>query len=210
MWYRLFKYVLIGPALRLATRPRVVGLEHIPDVGPCVIAANHLAVVDSLILCLVIPRRLTFVAKREYFERAGLMGAVQRWFFRVAGQIPIDRTGADAAQGALNTAARVLSDGGAWAIHPEGTRSRDGIARRARTGAVRVARETGAPIVPVGIRGTAALNPPGTRRFRPGRVDVVIGRPLVRQPNATVREETDALMEAIVVLAGQAYIDVYA
>ena len=81
MWYALFKYVLIGPALRLLTRPRVVGREHLPAGGPYIVAANHLAMIDSLILCLVLPRRLTFVAKREYFEGTGLLGALQRWFF---------------------------------------------------------------------------------------------------------------------------------
>jgi len=208
VWYPLFKYVLIGPALRLLTRPRVVGREHLPDDGPYIVAANHLAMIDSLILCLVLPRRLTFVAKREYFEGTGLRSAVQRWFFSASGQIPIDRGGAGAAQSSLDTACRILDAGGVWAIHPEGTRSRDGVAHRARTGVMRVAERTGVPVIPVGIRGTAAVNPPGKRLLRPGRVDIVIGRPVTT--DAGIREATDLLMQRIVILAGQEYVDEYA
>ena len=169
MWYPLFKYVLIGPALRLLTRPRVVGREHLPDDGPYIVAANHLAMIDSLILCLVLPRRLTFVAKREYFEGTGLRGAVQRWFFSASGQIPIDRGGAGAAQSSLDTACRILDAGGVWAIHPEGTRSRDGVAHRARTGVMRVAERTGRS-------GDTGRNP-GHRRGEPARQTPAPTRP---------------------------------
>ncbi|MFT3661554.1 MAG: lysophospholipid acyltransferase family protein [Gordonia sp. (in: high G+C Gram-positive bacteria)] len=211
MWYRIFKYVLVGPLLRVFVRPRTVGLEHVPGSGPVIVAANHLAMIDSLILCLVLPRRLGFVAKSEYFERPGPVGLLQRWFFTAAGQIPIDRTDSDAAGAALDTACRLLEVGGVWAVHPEGTRSRDGSAHRGRTGTMRVAQRTGAPVIPVGIRGTAAVNPPGSRLLRPGRVEVVIGRPLdVDVDEVGVRAATDLLLDRITVLSGQRYVDRYA
>ncbi len=125
MWYRLFKYVLIGPALLVTCRPRIVGRDLLPPTGPVIVAATHSAFIDSLLLCLVLPRRLTFVAKSEYFDRPGLRGRMQRWFFLAAGQTPIDRSGGDRAATTLATATSLVSRGGAWAIHPEGTRSCD-------------------------------------------------------------------------------------
>ena len=101
MWFWLFKYVLMGPILRLIGRPKVTGLENLPAHGPAILASNHLAVVDSFYLPLMIPRRMYFLAKSEYFTGTGFKGAFQRWFFSSTGQIPIDRTGADAAAGAL-------------------------------------------------------------------------------------------------------------
>ena len=211
VWYWIFKYVLIGPLLRVIARPRVVGLDHLPPSGPVIVAANHLAVIDSLILCLVLPRRLGFVAKREYFERPGLIGALQRWFFTAAGQLPIDRAGAAVADEALDTACAILAAGGVWAIHPEGTRSRDRVARRGRTGVMRVAERTGASVLPVGLRGTERINPRGSRRLRPGRVEVVIGRPLhIDFAETDIRAATDRLMQSIVVLSGQRWINEYA
>lgn len=123
MWYRLFKYVLLGPLLRLLGRPEVEGLRHVPKEGPVIIAANHLAVIDSLYLALVMPRRVTFLAKQEYFTGTGVKGRFQRWFFTASGQVPVDRTGGTAAADALAAATKILRSGGVWAIHPEGTRS---------------------------------------------------------------------------------------
>ena len=106
MWYWLFKYIFMGPLLSLLGRPKVEGLEYVPHSGPVILASNHLAVADSFYKCLVVRRRITFLAKAEYFTGTGLKGWFQRWFYTAAGQVPIDRTDADAAQGALTTAAR--------------------------------------------------------------------------------------------------------
>ncbi|MGC4960270.1 lysophospholipid acyltransferase family protein [Gordonia sp. DT101] len=210
MWYFIAKYVLIGPLLWLLTRPRVVGREYVPADGPVIVAANHCAFIDSLLLCLVIRRRVTFVAKTEYFDRPGRRGALQRWFFTAVGQIPIDRRGGDRSGDALTTAAQVLADGGVWAIHPEGSRSNDGRVHRGRTGAMRMAEMTGAPVVPIALRGTAAVNPPGRRLLVPGRVAVVVGRPLsVDVESAGPRAATDRLMTELAALAALPYVDEY-
>ncbi|MER2208603.1 MAG: lysophospholipid acyltransferase family protein, partial [Rhodococcus sp. (in: high G+C Gram-positive bacteria)] len=144
MLYWLFKYVLIGPVLWLFGRPTIEGQHHIPKKGPVILAGNHRAVVDSFFLVLMVRRRITFVAKSEYFTGTGVKGAMQRWFFGGAGQVPIDRSGADASRAALDTAIGILDKGGVWGIYPEGTRSPDGCLYKGKTGAIRVALETGA------------------------------------------------------------------
>ncbi|AHK27822.1 hypothetical protein Pd630_LPD00582 [Rhodococcus opacus PD630] len=111
MWYWIFKYVLIGPVLRIFGRPTIDGAHHIPASGPVILASNHLTVVDSFFLVLMVRRRITFVAKSEYFTEGGAKGRAKRWFFTAAGQVPIDRSGASAAESALNTAKKILDDG---------------------------------------------------------------------------------------------------
>ncbi|MGW4325522.1 lysophospholipid acyltransferase family protein [Nocardia sp. NPDC004573] len=213
MWYALFKYVLLGPLLRLLGRPDVAGLEHIPRTGPVVIAANHLAMIDSLYLALVVPRRVTFLAKQEYFTGKGVRGRFNRWFYSVSGQVPVDRTGGDAAAAALAAATRILADGGVWAIHPEGTRSPDGRIYRGRTGAVRVAMATGAPVIPVTLSGTDRVNPRGSRLLRFAKVRIEFAAPR-RYPPAeqrqTVRAATDELMRELAARSGRCYVDRYA
>src|SRR6478752_2630615 len=118
MWYWLFKYIFMGPLLSLLGRPKVEGLEYVPHSGPMILASNHLAVADSFYLPLVVTRRITFLAKAEYFTGTGLKGRFQRWFYTAAGQVPIDRTDADSAQSALITAARVVGEGKLLGMHP--------------------------------------------------------------------------------------------
>ncbi len=175
MWYWLFKYIFMGPLLTFLGRPKVEGLEHVPLSGPAILASNHLAVADSFYLPLVVRRRITFLAKSEYFTGKGLKGRLQAWFYTVAGQVPIDRTDADAAQAALDTAQRLLDQGKLLGMYPEGTRS------------------PGRPVVqgqdgsgPVGA-GDRRPGDPGrhdrNRRRQPARVEDVA----VRQGDGSVR-----------------------
>ncbi|MFC9893678.1 lysophospholipid acyltransferase family protein [Nocardia sp. NPDC127579] len=213
MWYWLFKHVLLGPLLRLLGRPKVEGLHHVPTDGPVIIAANHLAVIDSLYLALILPRRVTFLAKQEYFTGTGLKGRIQRWFYTVAGQVPVDRTGGTAAADALAAATAILEAGGIWAIHPEGTRSPDGRIYRGRTGALRVAMATGAPVVPVVLSGTDRMNPRGSRMLRPARIRIGIGAPRYyfdADQQTTARTATDQLMRELATRSGRPYVDQYA
>ncbi|MEV5834035.1 lysophospholipid acyltransferase family protein [Nocardia sp. NPDC052112] len=224
MWYRLFKYVLLGPLLRLLGRPAVEGLRHVPRTGPVIIAANHLAMLDSMYLALVLRRRVTFLAKQEYFTGTGFKGRFQRWFFTVVGQVPVNRTGGTAAADALAAATKILESGGVWAIHPEGTRSPDGRIYRGRTGALRVAMATGAPVIPVVLSGTDKVNPRGRRLPRFGKVRISFGTPR-RYPQLTpspmvgigteapachVRAATDELMRELATRSGRHYVDRYA
>ncbi|MFT4201458.1 lysophospholipid acyltransferase family protein [Gordonia sp. (in: high G+C Gram-positive bacteria)] len=217
MWFWIFKYILMGPFLRLIGRPKVYGLENLPKTGPAILASNHLAVVDSFYLPLVIPRRIYFLAKAEYFTGTGFKGAFQRWFFGSTGQIPIDRSGADAAAGALNAAKSKLDEGELMGMYPEGTRSPDGRLYKGKTGLARLALETGVPVIPVAMKGTEDLNPPGTVIPRLARIEVHIGKPLdfsrfegMGGNRFIERAVTDEIMYDLMQLSGQQYVDLYA
>src|ERR1700757_5134407 len=172
MWYWLFKYIFMGPLLTLMSRPKTEGLDNIPDSGAVSLASTHLAVMDSFFLPLMVRRRITFLAKAEYFTGTGLKGWFTRWFYTAAGQVPIDRSNADTAQAALDTAKRLLSEGKLLGMYPEGTRSPDGRLYKGKTGLARLALQTGVPVIPVAMIGTNVVNPPGKKMWRFGRVTV--------------------------------------
>ncbi|MFV2179139.1 lysophospholipid acyltransferase family protein [Actinomadura sp. LOL_016] len=215
--YPMTKHVVLGPAMRVAFRPKVHGLGHVPRRGPVILAANHLAFLDSFVLPLMVPRRVHFLGKQEYFTTPGPRGRATAVFFRSLGAIAVDRSGGRAALDALDASARVLERGGAFAIHPEGTRSPDGRLYRGRTGVARLAMRTGAPVVPIAIEGTDRVQPRGQAVPRPGRIGLRVGAPLrfsgrdegVPRGRAA-REVTDEIMAAIRDLSGQAYVDSYA
>src|SRR3954470_10377669 len=132
--------VVLTPLLRFFYRIRVEGIEHVPTRGPVILASNHVSFCDSIFLPLVLRRRVTFVAKAEYFE-----DPKTAWFFRAVGQIPVKRGGGPAGQRALESAREVLESGAVFGIYPEGTRSPDGRLYKGHTGVARLAVETGAP-----------------------------------------------------------------
>ncbi len=217
MWYWLFKYIFMGPLLSMLGRPKVEGLEHIPASGPAILASNHLAVADSFYLPLVVRRRITFLAKSEYFTGSGLKGRFLAWFYTVAGQVPIDRTDADSAQAALDTAMRILDQGKLLGMYPEGTRSPDGRLYKGKTGLARLALQSGVPVIPVAMIGTDVVNPPGSRMWRFGRVTVRIGAPMdfsrfdgLAGNRFIERAVIDEVVYELMQLSGQEYVDIYA
>lgn len=214
-WFFL-KNILIGPPLRVLSRPKAEGTHHVPVEGPAIIASNHLAVCDSFFMPMMISRRVTFLAKSDYFTQPGFVGFLKKKFFEFAGQVPVDRSSGQAAESALIAARKVLGSGGLLGIYPEGSRSPDGRLHRGKTGAARIALDTGAPIVPVAMFGTRETNPPGTVVPRPGPVRVVFGEPLnpadyadSAGDRAVERAFTDDLMKALQQLSGQEYVDRY-
>jgi 1-acyl-sn-glycerol-3-phosphate acyltransferase len=218
MWYLLFKHVLIGPWLKLLFRLSVEGEENLPDEGPAILAGNHLSVSDSFFMPLMVHRRVTFLAKQEYFTGSGLKGMFLRWFMRSAGQVPIDRSSGSAARDALETGKRVLRDGALLGIYPEGTRSPDGRLYRGKTGVARMSLETGAPVIPAVVIGTDKAMPIGKRVPRFGsRIQVRFGKPLdfsryegMAGDRFVERSMTDEIMYELMLLSGQEYVDVYA
>lgn len=216
MAYWLLKAVLT-PIFHLLWRVRVEGREHVPVTGPAVLAANHQSFCDSLFLPLVVHRKVTYLAKAEYFD-----SRKTAWFFRAVGQIPIRRGGGKESERALETAAEVLGEGKLLALYPEGTRSRDEWVHRGRTGVARLSRECGVAVVPVGISGTVDVQPVGARMLRPWRtVTVRFGEPMRMAPAADpsdpmadhdhgrCRAFTDDLMKEIARLSGRLYVDEY-
>jgi 1-acyl-sn-glycerol-3-phosphate acyltransferase len=156
--YWVLKYVVLGPLLRLLYRPRIEGVENLPKQGAAILASNHLAVADSIFLPLLTPRRITFLAKREYFTERGIKGWAKRMFFGGTGNVPIDRSSGSAAQAALDTGVRLLTEGKLLGIYPEGTRSPDGRLYKGKTGIARMALEARVPVIPVAMIGTDEIN----------------------------------------------------
>ncbi|AGL15438.1 1-acyl-sn-glycerol-3-phosphate acyltransferase [Actinoplanes sp. N902-109] len=215
MFYWLLKYVILGPVLKCLFRPDVQGLERIPAHGPVILACNHLSFSDSIFTPLMVNRRVTFVAKAEYFTGKGIKGWLMRQFFTGTGTIPVDRSGGKAARAALDTQLRVLRSGGIAGIYPEGTRSPDGRLYRGKTGVARLALESGAPVVPIALLNTDEIQPTGKLVPAIKRVRMRVGHPLdfSRFPPGdrfVERAVTDEIMYELMTLTGREYVDVYA
>ena len=216
MQYRLSRLVA-GPFLRLVARPTVIGAEHVPAAGPAIIASNHLSVIDSIYLPLMLARPVSFAAKSEYFTGTRLRDRLVGAYLRSTNQLSTDRTGGRAAQAMLEAALRHLNAGQLFGIYPEGTRSPDGRLYRGRTGVGYLALHSGAPVIPVAMVGTDKVLAPGQRLPRPGRIEIRIGEPLdfaaLRGQPAGARQRravTDEVITAIQKLSGQEFVPVYA
>lgn len=217
MFYWLLKRVMMGPFLRFCGRPAVEGAHHIPKEGGALIASNHLAVADSFYMPLMIKRRVTFPAKAEYFTTPGLKGALMKYFFTAAGQVPIQRGSGTAAKAALETCKRLLAEGQLVGIYPEGTRSPDGRMYRGKTGVARMVIAAKVPVIPVAMIGTDDVNPIGSKMWRRGKVTVRFGAPIdfaryygMAGDRFIERSVTDEIMYELMELSGQEYVDVYA
>jgi 1-acyl-sn-glycerol-3-phosphate acyltransferase len=217
VFYWFLKWVAIGPLLRVVFRPRIEGAENVPLEGPAILASNHLSYADWLFMPLTLPRRVTFVAKAEYFTSPGIKGWFQKKFFAGSGQVPIDRSGATAAEGALVAAKRILEAGELFGIYPEGTRSHDGRLYRGKTGVARLALESRVPVIPVAVVGTDVVAPPGKKFGTFTRPVVRFGRPLdfsryegLENDRYILRSVTDEIMYEIMRLSDQEYVDKYA
>jgi 1-acyl-sn-glycerol-3-phosphate acyltransferase len=215
--YWLLKYVILGPWLRLIFRPQVEGREYVPDTGPAIIASNHLSFSDSIFMPLMVKRRVTFVAKQEYFTGKGLKGWLTKMFFVGTGTIPVDRSGGRAAQAAIETGLRILREGNLFGIYPEGTRSPDGRLYRGKTGVARLALESGAPVIPVAMLNADEIQPIGKLVPKLMRVKIRFGPPLDFSRYAGMsgdrfieRAVTDEIMYELMQLSGREYVDIYA
>ena len=217
-FYKFLKNVAIGPALDITFHPWVEGLENIPEDGAALIASNHLSFSDSIFLPIAVPRKITFMAKAEYFMGTGIKGKAIAAFFRGAGQVPVDRTGGNAATDAIATGVRLLNEGHLLGIYPEGTRSPDGRLYRGKTGVARMALEARVPVVPVAMINTEKVQPIG--RSRPNfnvDVGIRIGKALdfsryygMEDDRFVLRTITDEIMYKLMELGGQEYVDKYA
>lgn len=211
------KRVFVGPLLKLMFRPWIKGAENIPGDGPAIIASNHLAVIDSFILPLLIDREIVFIGKSEYFTGKGLKGRMTAGFMRGVGTIPVDRSGGRASEAALNTGLKRLDSGGLFGIYPEGTRSPDGRLYRGKTGVARLALESGAPVIPVAMVGTDVAQPIGKILPKIMRLGAVVGEPLdfsryqgMESDRFILRSVTDEIMYSLMTISGQEYVDMYA
>ncbi len=213
LFYWFLKFVAVGPWVSVLFRPRAEGTEHIPATGGAILASNHLSAADWIFMPLSLKRRVTFLAKAEYFTGRGVKGFCQRAFFSGAGQVPIDRSSASAAEDAIQTGLRILGEGKVLGIYPEGTRSPDGRLYRGKTGVARMALETGVPVIPVAMVYRKKKLPFGRSITR---VTVRFGPPLdfsryegLSGDRFVERSITDEIMYEVMTLSGQEYVDVY-
>jgi 1-acyl-sn-glycerol-3-phosphate acyltransferase len=215
MMYRLVNAV-VSPLARVVWRPTVEGVDNVPATGGVLLASNHLSFVDSVVIPVVAPRKVVFLAKAEYFDGPGVKGRLSKAWFEGLGMVPVNRDDTRAALDSLDIALEVLGRGEAFGLYPEGTRSRDGRLYRGKVGVAQLALQSGAPIVPVGLIGTQDLQPVGTRVPRLADVTVRFGRPLHVAgrydgvpPGRARREITDLVMAEIQKLTGQEMAGVY-
>ena len=217
MGYRGIK-TAVGPALEMLYQPWIRGEENIPTEGAAILASNHLAVIDSFFLPLLVDREVAFIGKSDYFTGRGAKGWVVKNFMTAVGTIPVDRSGGQASQAALQAGVARLKSGELFGIYPEGTRSPDGRLYRGKTGVARIALATGAPVIPVAMIGSDLAQPigraiPSTRH----RVGIVVGEPLdfsrykgLGNDRFVLRSITDEIMYSLMSLSGQEYVDLYA
>jgi 1-acyl-sn-glycerol-3-phosphate acyltransferase len=204
----------LTPFLMILFRPKVKGLRNVPATGPLIIASNHLSFSDSIFMPLVVPRKVTFLAKSEYFTSPGPKGFLKKLTFIALGQVPVDRSGGRRSEAAIMTGLQVLSEGKCLGIYPEGTRSPDGRLYKGRTGIARLAIESGAPIIPVAMFNTEKIQPTGQVIPNIQRVGMTFGEPMYFDGDSTdlayLRVVTDQIMNRIQELSGQEYVDEYA
>jgi len=215
--YQLLKHIVLGPPLKLLFRPWVEGMDNIPAHGPAILASNHLSFSDSIFLPLMTPRRITFLAKAEYFTERGIKGRLKKGFFAGVGQVPIDRSGGRASEDAIRKGIEILRNGDLLGIYPEGTRSPDGRLYRGKTGIARMALDAGVPVIPVAMINTFDIQPPGQVMPKIMRVGIKIGEPLdfsryegMSGDRFVLRSITDEIMYELMQLSGQEYVDCYA
>ena len=215
--YWVMRNVLLGPPVKKIFSPIVEGADNVPEKGGAILAANHLSFADWVFMPLALDRRITFVAKSDYFTGEGVKGWAQRRFFAGTGQVPIDRSGGRASEGALRAGMKVLERGDLFGIFPEGTRSHDGRLYKGRTGVARMALEAKVPVIPVAVIGTDVIAPPGKVLSKVMSPTVKFGTPLdfsryegMSGDRFILRSVTDEIMYAIMELSGQEYVDLYA
>ncbi|WP_300343326.1 lysophospholipid acyltransferase family protein [Nesterenkonia sp.] len=196
-------------------RPTITGLENVPTSGGFIVASNHLSFLDSVLIQGIFPRPVSFFAKAEYFTQPGVRGRGMRFFFESFGSVPVDRDKQSGAVEALFGLTSIIRAGHGVGIYPEGTRSRDGRLYRGKNGVGWLALATGAPVIPVGLRGTQRLQPPDKNTIRPASFEMHVGAPLQfehlgeRHPLPVRRDATAQIMDAIAGLSGQERVETY-
>ena len=217
MFYWFMKNLVAGPLIKTVFRPWIIGLENIPKTGGVILASNHLSVIDSIFLPLLIDRRIYFLAKSDYFTGKGLKNWATKHFLLGTGMLPIDRSGGKASEASLNMGLAVVAKGNVLGIYPEGTRSPDGKMYRGRTGVARMILEGHVPVVPVAMIDTEKVMPVGSSLPKVRRIGVVFGEPLdfsrfegMESDRFILRSITDEIMYELSRISGQEYVDVYA
>lgn len=183
-WLRRLLTALLRQIFRLFTIIESEGVDHFPERGGVVLAANHLNEFDVFPMQFVLPRLIFFMGKAELFKNPLLDPLLRR-----LGGFPVYRSTRD--EWAIQHAQRVLESGQVLGIFPEGKRSLGRGLRPAKTGAARFALHAGVPIVPVAVTGTERIFASFPRRTR---VKITVGEPIYPDRDESPLELTDRLM----------------
>jgi 1-acyl-sn-glycerol-3-phosphate acyltransferase len=170
-------------------RARALGAQYVPETGPAILAPNHFSYMDHFLIGIFIRRKVRFMAKSQLFSKWA------QWVYLQGGVFPVRRGARD--DEAFVTAEAILHRGGVVAMYPEGGRSRTGkLAEQAKPGIGRLVLDSGAPVVPIAIHGSAKIR--NWKRLRFPSVRVYYGEPLhfEREPGAT-RERQQEVADAI-------------
>lgn len=192
LWY----YFLWGLTLiifKVSFKIKIRGKGNIPSKGPAVVASNHLSYLDPIVLGLITPRRMNFIAKEELFGNSLFRALITQ-----LGAFPLKRERFDRA--GYERALAILREGGILILFPEGTRAQHGKPGHLRQGAVRIALRAGVPLVPIVIAGTDSILPRGKRTIRLGKIRVEVGKPLAAvklDKTQDSRRETDELLGSL-------------
>jgi 1-acyl-sn-glycerol-3-phosphate acyltransferase len=215
--YWVFKWVAFAPLCRLLFRPSIRGADNIPESGPAVLVSNHISTGDTFLLPAMIKRRLTFPAKIELFHGRSIGGRFVSWFLKSVGQLPMDRSGGRASATSMEGVLGVIRRGDLLGIYPEGTRSPDGRLYKGKTGVARLVLQAGVPVIPVGMIDTQWVPSRFLKLRIMRRPKIRIGKPMDFSAYAAAGNDrdvlrwiTDEIMNAVMELSGQDYVDVYA
>jgi 1-acyl-sn-glycerol-3-phosphate acyltransferase len=191
---------------RLYLRMSMEGTEHLPANGPFILSPVHRSNLDTPLVGPVTKRRMRYMGKDSMWK----YGA-SAWFFTTMGGFPVHRGSAD--RQALRACQAVIERGEPLVMFPEGTRQEGPVVEHLYDGPAYVACRTGAPIIPVGLGGTARAWPKGAKLMRPTKVTIVIGEPIeppplpadgARLPRRVVHELTEELKGRLQVLFDEA------
>ncbi|WP_152361664.1 lysophospholipid acyltransferase family protein [Microlunatus speluncae] len=217
MLYLVLKWAIVAPLVRVLFRPWMEGEQNIPAKGPVLIASNHLSIGETYLIPAMIRRSMSFPAKIELFQGKALHKRLLGWFLRNINVRPIDRSGGRVSASDMDAVSAILREGGVLGIFPEGTRSPDGRLYKGKTGVARLVLQTGAAIVPAAMINTKGVPLRGLRipwMHRPG---LRFGKPMyftqyegAGNDREVLRWITDEVMNAIMELSGQTYVDAYA
>jgi 1-acyl-sn-glycerol-3-phosphate acyltransferase len=176
---------ILRPILTVVYRVRITGRENVPATGPCVLAANHVSVMDGFFMGIAVTRQVRFMAKAE-LHRVPIVKQI----LEGAGAFPVER-GADRGR-AVAAGVELLERGAVVGVFPEGTSLPD-RKRGYKRGAARLALATGAPLVPIALIGTELTLEPRTHRIRLPRVRIVIGEQISVERQEPTEEAATAL-----------------
>lgn len=169
-------------------RLKVVGREHIPQEGSCIVVGNHASLLDPLLICAIFARPIHYITYAFFYFHPWM-----HWFCKRVYCIPVKKEGNDVS--ALKRSLRLLKHDECVGIFPEGARSETGRLGPGHAGGALIALKSGAPILPIGISGAYEAFPKGAWFPKPLRITVTVGEPFSLEPYLPPDKKAGELQE---------------